>query len=191
MAELKSAIDQQGGVFPAAHFQIGMLLARQADTNSALDSYQTAIKQSAGVYPEAYYQMGQAHVRSRDLASAVVAYRTAIEQRGGTYPEAHQDLGRVLYSKGELEAANEEYSIAVRQRSSGQLIADAAVARAAGNTSNDADQTLREDVAEELGTALRQAPPATDSGKSVAAPGQTAARSAPPPEPTAKLSRKK
>jgi tetratricopeptide (TPR) repeat protein len=167
-----------------------MLLARQADTNAALDSHQMAIKQSAGVYPEAYYQMGQAHVRSRDLASAVQAYRTAIEQRGGTYPEAHQDLGRVLYSKGELEAANEEYSIAVRQRSSGQLIADAAAARGAGVASNDAD-TLREDVAEELGTALRQAPPATDSGKSVAAPGQTAARSAPPPEPAPKHSRKK
>jgi hypothetical protein len=133
-------------------------------------------------------------VRSRDLASAVLAYRTAIEQRGGTYPEAHQDLGRVLYSMGELESANEEYSIAVRQRSSGHLVADAAAARPSGNTSNEADQTLREDVVEELGTALRQAPAATDSGKSLAAPSQAAtgsAGSAASPEPAAKHSRKK
>ena len=58
MTALKTAVEQQEGAFAEAHFQNGLLLSRQGDVESALDSYQTAIKQSGGVYPEAYYHMG-------------------------------------------------------------------------------------------------------------------------------------
>jgi tetratricopeptide (TPR) repeat protein len=179
MTELRTAVDQQGGAFAEAHFQIGSLLSRQGDVESALDSYQTAIKQSGGIYPEAYYQMGLDHVRVRNTEAAVRAYRKAIEQRGGYYPEAHQDLGRVLYSMGDLSAANEEYSIAVRQRTPKQP-ASATADRDAQSATAKGRKTRRSEVtAEELGTALRQAPAAADVGRSAdASPEHAAPREA-------------
>jgi tetratricopeptide (TPR) repeat protein len=163
MTELKTAVEQQGGAFAEAHFQIGLLLSRQGDVESALDAYQTAVKQSGGVYPEAYYHMGLDHVRVRNNEAAVRAYRKAIEQRGGYFPEAHQDLGRVLYSMGDLEAANEEYSIAVRQRSPRQ--AEAAAEQDTQGGTGKARKTRRNEAAEELGAALRQAPATADASK--------------------------
>jgi tetratricopeptide (TPR) repeat protein len=164
MSHLKTAVDQQGGAFAEAHFQIGLLLSRQGDVESALDAYQIAVKQSGGIYPEAYYHMGLDHVRVRNTEAAVRAYRKAIEQRGDYYPEAHQDLGRVLYSMGDLAAANEEYSIAVRQRSPRQ--AEAAAGRDTHSGTGKARKSRRNEAAEELGAALRQAPAAADVGKS-------------------------
>ena len=165
---MKKAIEQQGGVFPEAHFQMGLLLSRQGDPDSALDSYQMAIKQSGGVYPEAYYHMGMAHVRMRNPEAAVKAYRKAIEQRGGYYPEAHQDLGRVLYSMGDLEAANEEYSIAVRQRTPRQAETGNGAEQNAQAAATESKRARRKAIAGELETALRQAPAATDTGKGAA-----------------------
>jgi tetratricopeptide (TPR) repeat protein len=107
------------------------------------------------------------------MKAALEAYRKAIEQRGGFYPEAHQDLGRVMYSMGDLEAANEEYSIAVRQRSPHQ--AEAAAEREAHAAPGKSRKSRRTEVtAEELGTALRQAPAAADAGRSAQAPGDHA-----------------
>ena len=147
---------------------MGDLLSRQGDSQAALDAYQTAIKQSGGVYPEAYYHMGQAHVRSRNTEAAAEAYRKAIEQRGGYYPEAHQDLGRALYSIGNLEAANEEYSIAVRQRSPQQSGPGNGAEQNAKTATSESKRARRKAIAGELETALRQAPAATDAGKSAA-----------------------
>jgi tetratricopeptide (TPR) repeat protein len=173
MAELKKAIEQQEGLFSEAHFQVGLLLARQGDVNQSLDEYQTAISQSGGVYPEAYYNMGLAHVRIRNTAAAVTAYRKAIEQRGGVYPEAHQDLGRALYSMGDLAAANEEYSVAVRQRNPAHAAAKAA-AGGNGGVEEDLKQSRRSQwVAEELESGLRQAPATADHSNSGDSPGGT------------------
>jgi tetratricopeptide (TPR) repeat protein len=97
------------------------------------------------------------------MKAALEAYRKAIEQRGDYYPEAHQDLGRVLYSMGDLAAANEEYSIAVRQRSPRQ--AEAAAGHDTHSGTGKARKSRRSEAAEELGTALRQAPAAADVGK--------------------------
>jgi tetratricopeptide (TPR) repeat protein len=166
MTELRTAVEQQGGAFAEAHFQIGLLLSRQGDVDSAVDAYQTAVKQSGGIYPEAYYHMGLDHIRVRNTEAAVRAYRKAIEQRGGYYPEAHQDLGRALYSMGELEAANEEYSIAVRQRSPRKAEA-ATGGDAQTNTAKARKNSRRTEAAEELGTSLRQAPATADVGKTV------------------------
>jgi tetratricopeptide (TPR) repeat protein len=108
--------------------------------------------------------MGLDHVRVRNTEAAVRAYRKAIEQRGGYYPEAHQDLGRVLYSMGDLAAANEEYSIAVRQKTPRQ--AEAAAQSETHDGAGKTRKTRRTEAAEELGSALRQAPAAADAGKS-------------------------
>jgi tetratricopeptide (TPR) repeat protein len=170
---LKIAVDQQEGTFAEAHFQIGLLLSRQGDVESALDSYQTAIKQSGGVYPEAYYHLGLDHVRVRNMKAALEAYRKAIEQRGGFYPEAHQDMGRVMYAMGDLEAANEEYSIAVRQRTPQST--EAFAERETHSASGKSRKSRRAEVtAEELGTALRQAPAAADAGRSAQTPADHA-----------------
>ncbi|HXG68761.1 MAG TPA: tetratricopeptide repeat protein, partial [Blastocatellia bacterium] len=164
MSELQKAIEQQEGVLPEAHFQMGILNARRGDIASALDCYHTAIKQSGGVYPEAYYHLGLAHVSNRDQEAAMRAFRAAIEQRGGYYPEAHNDLGRVLYSTGNLQAANDAYSTAVRQRNRRGTAPLATPDRAADSGQIAFEKARRsEQVAEELGNGLRQAPATTDS----------------------------
>ena len=69
----------------------------------------------------------------------------------------------MLYSIGDLAAANEEYSIAVRQRTPHQ--AEAAAQSDTHGATVKAKKSRRSEAAEELGSALRQAPAAADVGK--------------------------
>jgi eukaryotic-like serine/threonine-protein kinase len=121
--EFRTALEQRGGSYPTAQFNLGYALQRRAMrdnndelNNEAVNAYMTAISQRSGNYPDAYYQIGLIRLTQHRDAEAVDALRRAIQQNNGRDPEAHYYLGISLLRQRYFDEAEAAFRSTIEQR---------------------------------------------------------------------------
>jgi serine/threonine protein kinase/Tfp pilus assembly protein PilF len=129
MQEFRTAIEQRGGNYPNAQFNLGYALQRRAMRdnndelyNEAVSAFVSAINQRNGNYPDAYYQIGLIRLNQRRDAEAMDALRRAIQQNNRD-PEAHYYLGISLLRQRYFDEAEAAFRSTIEQH--GRRTADA------------------------------------------------------------------
>ncbi len=112
----RTAIEQKGGNFYAAQYNLAFALQQQGDNESAIKAYDAAISQRGGLYPDAFYQKGVAllSLKKRDVEAAE-AFRSAIEQNNGRDADAEQALGVALARQKDYTGAETAFRQAIEQ----------------------------------------------------------------------------
>jgi tetratricopeptide (TPR) repeat protein len=75
------AIEQSGGVYPEAYYQLGLTHVRSRNNEAAVQAYRTAIEQRGGFYPEAHQDLGRVLYSMGNLEAANEEYSIAVRQR--------------------------------------------------------------------------------------------------------------
>jgi protein O-mannosyl-transferase len=98
----------------AIHNNLGLELARQGQTQAAMEHYLKAIAKPPGS-PEAHNNLAVLLVPQGRLLEAIEQCRLAV-QGNPRFPEAHHNLGRTLQALGQLDEAAAEYRAALELR---------------------------------------------------------------------------
>ena len=98
--------------YPEAHYNLGIVLARQDKLDEAVASYQQALRLKPN-YPEAHNNLGTVLARQGRLDEAIASYQQALRLKPDD-PEAHHNLGLVLAKQNKLDEAVASYQQALR-----------------------------------------------------------------------------
>jgi tetratricopeptide (TPR) repeat protein len=98
-----------------AHYNLGIALNEQGDTDGAIAHYRQALELWPG-YAEAHYNLGRLLVQKDQLDEAITHYEKALEINPAD-AEAHNNLGAALFASGRVEEAIAHYrkALAVRR----------------------------------------------------------------------------
>ena len=94
-----------------AHYNLGIVLSEEGDTDQAIDHYQHAVALRPD-YAEAHYNLGRLLVEQGRLDDAVAHYEKAVEINPGD-PEAQNNLGITLFGIGRVGDAILHYQKAL------------------------------------------------------------------------------
>ena len=94
-----------------AHYNLGVILTDQGDTDQAIDHYQHAVALRPA-YAEAHYNLGRLLVGQGRVDDAVAHYEKALEINPGD-PEAQNNLGVTLFTIGRVDDAIAHYQKAL------------------------------------------------------------------------------
>jgi serine/threonine-protein kinase len=113
----RTAIEQQGGNFFAAQYNLAFALQQQGDSENALKAYDAAVSQRGGTYPDAFYQKGIILLSLKRDQDAAEALRKSIEQNNGHDADAQQALGVALARQKDYQGAETAFRAAIDQHS--------------------------------------------------------------------------
>jgi tetratricopeptide (TPR) repeat protein len=97
-----------------AHYNLGITLNEQGDTDGAISHYREAVKLWPG-YAEAHYNLGRLLVQKGQLDEAITHYEKALEINPDD-AEAHNNLGAALFASGREDEAIVHYRKALTIR---------------------------------------------------------------------------
>lgn len=119
----QAAIEQQGGIYPIANYNLGRLYASNNNKENkfaAIKQYELAVKQNPK-FAEAYLEQGNTWLLLTNngvegsLEKAIEKYQKALETREKFYPLAHENMA-IVYSKlGQKDKALKHYYLAFEQ----------------------------------------------------------------------------
>ena len=90
-----------------AHYNLGIALNKQGDTNGAIFHYRQAVDLRPS-YAEAHYNLGRLLVQKGQLDEAITHYEKALEISPGD-ADAHNNLGAALFASGRVDEAIAHY----------------------------------------------------------------------------------
>jgi tetratricopeptide (TPR) repeat protein len=90
-----------------AHYNLGIALNKQGDTDAAIVHYRQALDLRPG-YAEAHYNLGRLLVQNGQLDEAITHYEKALEINPGD-ADAHNNLGATLFANGRVDEAIAHY----------------------------------------------------------------------------------
>ena len=90
-----------------AHYNLGIALNKQGDTDAAIVHYRQALELRPG-YAEAHYNLGSLLVQEGQLDEAITHYEKALEISPGD-ADAHNNLGAALLASGRVDEAIAHY----------------------------------------------------------------------------------
>ena len=90
-----------------AHYNLGIALNEQGDTDGAISHYREAVELWPG-YAEAHYNLGRLLVQKGQLDEAIAHYEKALEINPAD-AEAHNNLGITLFASGRVDEAIAHY----------------------------------------------------------------------------------
>jgi protein O-mannosyl-transferase len=98
-----------------AHYNLGITLNEQGDTDGAISHYREAVELWPG-YAEAHYNLGRLLVQKGQLDEAITHYEKALEIDPAD-AEAHNNLGAALFASGRVDEAIVHYrkALAIRR----------------------------------------------------------------------------
>src|SRR3989440_7308918 len=91
--EFRKAIEQRGGNYAVAQYNLGFALQQQGENEQALAAYRDAINSGGGKYPDAFYQTGVLLGALGRWQESADALRKAVEQNGGRHAGGPIRLG--------------------------------------------------------------------------------------------------
>jgi tetratricopeptide (TPR) repeat protein len=94
-----------------AHYNLGIALNDQGDTDKAIAHYRRAVELRPG-YAEAHYNLGRLLVQKGQLEDAIAHYERALEGNPAD-AEAHNNLGATLFATGRVDEAMAHYRKAI------------------------------------------------------------------------------
>ena len=97
-----------------AHYNLGITLNEQGDTDGAISHYREAVELWPG-YAEAHYNLGRLLVQKGQLDEAITHYEKALEINPDD-AEAHNNLGAALFASGRVDEAIAHYRKALTIR---------------------------------------------------------------------------
>ena len=97
-----------------AHYNLGITLNDQGDTDGAISHYRKAVELWPG-YAEAHYNLGRLLVQKGQLDEAITHYEKALEIDPAD-AEAHNNLGAALFASGRVDEAIVHYRKALTIR---------------------------------------------------------------------------
>jgi tetratricopeptide (TPR) repeat protein len=97
-----------------AHYNLGITLNEQGDTDGAISHYREAVELWPG-YAEAHYNLGRLLVQKGQLDEAITHYEKALEIDPAD-AEAHNNLGAALFASGRVDEAIVHYRKALTIR---------------------------------------------------------------------------
>jgi tetratricopeptide (TPR) repeat protein len=97
-----------------AHYNLGITLNEQGDTDGAISHYREAVELWPG-YAEAHYNLGRLLVQKGQLDEAITHYEKALEIDPAD-AEAHNNLGAALFASGRVDEAIAHYRKALTIR---------------------------------------------------------------------------
>ena len=98
-----------------AHYNLGIVLRDQGETEQAIAHYRQAIALRPN-YSEAHYNLGRALAEKGEVDDAIAHYERALAINPGD-AEAHNNLGATLFLTGRVDAAIAQYQKALAIRS--------------------------------------------------------------------------
>ena len=90
-----------------AHYNLGIVLSEQGETDQAIDHYRQAVTLRSD-YAEAHYNLGRLLVEQGRLDEAIAHYEKAVEINPAD-PEAQNNLGVTLFGIGRVDEAIAHY----------------------------------------------------------------------------------
>ena len=90
-----------------AHYNLGIALNKQGDTDGAIVHYRQALELRPS-YAEAHYNLGRLLVQKGQLDEAITHYEKALEINPGA-ADAHNNLGAALFAGGRVDEAIAQY----------------------------------------------------------------------------------
>jgi protein O-mannosyl-transferase len=90
-----------------AHYDLGIALSDQGDTDGAIAHYRQAVELRPS-YAEAHYNLGRLLAQKGQLDDAIVHYQNALELNPDD-AEAHNNLGATLFASGHVDEAIAHY----------------------------------------------------------------------------------
>ena len=97
-----------------AHYNLGIALNEQGDTEGAIAHYRQALDLRPS-YGEAHYNLGRLLVQKGQVEEAIVHYEKALEINPAD-AEAHNNLGATLFASGRVDEAIAHYRKALAAR---------------------------------------------------------------------------
>jgi len=97
-----------------AHYNLGITLNEQGDTDGAISHYREAVELWPG-YAEAHYNLGRLLVQKGQVDEAITHYEKALEINPAD-AEAHNNLGAALFATGRVDEAIAHYRKALTIR---------------------------------------------------------------------------
>jgi tetratricopeptide (TPR) repeat protein len=97
-----------------AHYNLGITLNEQGDTDGAISHYREAVELWPG-YAEAHYNLGRLLVQKGQLDEAITHYEKTLEINPAD-AEAHNNLGATLFATGRVDEAIAHYRKALAIR---------------------------------------------------------------------------
>ena len=97
-----------------AHYNLGIALNEQGDTDGAISHYRKAVQLWPG-YAEAHYNLGRLLVQKGQVDEAITHYEKALEINPAD-AEAHNNLGAALFASGHVDEAIAHYRKALTIR---------------------------------------------------------------------------
>jgi len=97
-----------------AHYNLGIALSEQDDTDGAIGHYRQALDLRPS-YAEAHYNLGRLLVQEGQLEEAITHYKKALEINPAD-AEAHNNLGATLFASGHVDEAIVHYQKALAIR---------------------------------------------------------------------------
>ena len=94
-----------------AHYNLGIALNKQGDTDGAIVHYRQALDLRPS-YAEAHYNLGRLLVQKGQLDEAITHYEKALEINPGA-ADAHNNLGAALFAGGRVDEAIAQYQKAL------------------------------------------------------------------------------
>ncbi|HEY0544935.1 MAG TPA: serine/threonine-protein kinase [Pyrinomonadaceae bacterium] len=114
--QFRAAIEQQGGNFYAAQYNLAFALQQQGDNENAIKAYDAAISQRGGIYPDAFYQKGIALLSLKRDGEAADAFRKSLDQNNNRDADAELALGAALARQKDFQGAETAFRAAIEQR---------------------------------------------------------------------------
>lgn len=111
----RTAIEQKGGNFFAAQYNLAFALQQQGDNENAVKAYDAAISQRGGIYPDAFYEKGLVLLNLKQDQEAAAALNKAIEQKNGKDADAQEALGVALAHQKDYAGAETAFRAAIEQ----------------------------------------------------------------------------
>jgi protein O-mannosyl-transferase len=90
-----------------AHYNLGIALNKQGDTDGAIVHYRQALELRSS-YAEAHYNLGRLLVQEGQLDEAITHYEKALEISPGD-ADSHNNLGAALFASGRVDEAIAHY----------------------------------------------------------------------------------
>jgi tetratricopeptide (TPR) repeat protein len=94
-----------------AHYNLGIVLRDQGETDQAITHYRQAVSLRPN-YAEAHYNLGRLLVKKGEFSDAIAHYETALTINPAD-AEAHNNLGATLFQRGRVEEAITHYNTAL------------------------------------------------------------------------------
>jgi protein O-mannosyl-transferase len=94
-----------------AHYNLGIALSDQGDTDGAIAHYRQAVELRPS-YAEAHYNLGRLFAQKGQLDDAIAHYEKALEINPAD-AEAHNNLGATLFASGRVDEAITHYRKAI------------------------------------------------------------------------------